>query len=250
MATALEVGYRSIDTAAALRQRGRRRPGHRRAPASRARSSSSPPRSGTTTRATTPRSRAFDASAEAARPRRPRPLPHPLAGAGARTATSTRGRRCSSCATRAASAPSVSATSSRRTCSGCSTRPASCRRINQIELHPYLQQQRAARVPRRSNGIVTEAWSPLASGGDVLDDPAIAGIARDARRAPRPRSILRWHLQLGNVVIPKSVTPEPDRRELRRLRLRARRRRPRRDRGPRPRRAHRPRPRRPSTVDA
>lgn len=77
--------------------------------------------------------------------------------------------------------------------------------INQIELHPYLQQS----ALRRKHGemmIVTEAWSPLAQ-GLVLDDPTIAEIA-DAHSKTPPQIVIRWHLQLGNVVIPKSVTPE------------------------------------------
>jgi diketogulonate reductase-like aldo/keto reductase len=54
-------------------------------------------------------------------------------------------------------------------------------------------------------GIVTEAWSPLAQGG-LLDHPVLAGIAREHDRSPT-QVVLRWHVQLGNVVIPKSVTP-------------------------------------------
>ena len=77
--------------------------------------------------------------------------------------------------------------------------------INQIELHPHLQQEEL-RAFHAANGIVTEAWSPLASGGDVLTDPVIVGIAQRLQRTTA-QVILRWHLQLGNVVIPKSVTP-------------------------------------------
>lgn len=77
--------------------------------------------------------------------------------------------------------------------------------INQIELHPHLQQE-ALREFHAANGIVTEAWSPLASGGDVLTDPVIGQIAQRLGRTPA-QVILRWHLQIGNVVIPKSVTP-------------------------------------------
>ncbi len=78
--------------------------------------------------------------------------------------------------------------------------------INQIELHPYLVQQEL-RDFHAENGIVTEAWSPLASGGlGVLDDPVITAIAQ-AHDVTPAQAILRWHLQLGNVVIPKSVTP-------------------------------------------
>jgi 2,5-diketo-D-gluconate reductase A len=77
--------------------------------------------------------------------------------------------------------------------------------LNQIELHPYLQQQ-PLREFHAANGILTEAWSPLASGGDVLGDPVIAKLAEKHGKTPA-QVILRWHLQLGNVVIPKSVTP-------------------------------------------
>src|SRR6478736_772640 len=76
--------------------------------------------------------------------------------------------------------------------------------LNQIELHPRLQQAEL-RAFHAQHGIVTEAWSPLASGG-LLSDPVIAGIAQRLSRTPA-QVILRWHLQLGNVVIPKSVTP-------------------------------------------
>lgn len=77
--------------------------------------------------------------------------------------------------------------------------------INQIELHPYLQQEKL-RTFHAANGIVTEAWSPLASGGDVLTDPVIGQIAQRLGKTPA-QVIVRWHLQIGNVVIPKSVTP-------------------------------------------
>ena len=76
--------------------------------------------------------------------------------------------------------------------------------LNQIELHPRLQQTEL-RAFHAQHGVVTEAWSPLASGG-LLTDPVIAGIAQRLSRTPA-QVILRWHLQLGNVVIPKSVTP-------------------------------------------
>lgn len=77
--------------------------------------------------------------------------------------------------------------------------------INQVELHPHLQQEEL-RAFHAANDIVTQAWSPLASGGDVLTDPVISGIAQRLGKSPA-QVILRWHLQLGNVVIPKSVTP-------------------------------------------
>jgi 2,5-diketo-D-gluconate reductase A len=77
--------------------------------------------------------------------------------------------------------------------------------INQVELHPYLQQQ-GLRHEHEELGIVTEAWSPLAQ-GLVLEDPVIVDIAETHSRTAG-QVVIRWHLQLGNVVIPKSVTPE------------------------------------------
>lgn len=80
------------------------------------------------------------------------------------------------------------------------TRPT----INQVELHPHFQQAEL-RAWHARHGIATEAWSPLAQ-GEVLDDPTIARLAENHGKTPA-QVILRWHLQLGNVVIPKSVTP-------------------------------------------
>ena len=77
--------------------------------------------------------------------------------------------------------------------------------INQVELHPRLQQGELRHV-HADLGIVTEAWSPLAK-GEVLDDPAVTRIAEAHGRTPG-QVVIRWHLQIGNVVIPKSVTPE------------------------------------------
>ncbi len=77
--------------------------------------------------------------------------------------------------------------------------------INQIELHPYFQ-QRGLRHEHQKLGIITEAWSPLAQ-GKVLDDPAIVEIAQAHAKTPG-QVVISWHLQIGNVVIPKSVTPE------------------------------------------
>ena len=76
--------------------------------------------------------------------------------------------------------------------------------VNQVELHPYLQQGELRQV-HEELGIATEAWSPLAQ-GEVLDDPEIKRIA-EAHGRTAGQVVLRWHLQLGNVVIPKSVTP-------------------------------------------
>ncbi|MGW2174996.1 aldo/keto reductase [Streptomyces sp. NPDC001705] len=77
--------------------------------------------------------------------------------------------------------------------------------VNQIELHPHLQQH-ASREAHARQGIATEAWSPLGSGKGILEIPAIVAIAQKHNRTPA-QIVLRWHLQLGNVVIPKSVTP-------------------------------------------
>jgi diketogulonate reductase-like aldo/keto reductase len=77
--------------------------------------------------------------------------------------------------------------------------------VNQIELHPHLQQH-GLRREHEELGILTEAWSPLAQ-GEVLEEPAIVEIAERHSRTPA-QVVIRWHLQLGNVVIPKSVTPE------------------------------------------
>lgn len=76
--------------------------------------------------------------------------------------------------------------------------------INQIELHPRFQ-QKALRDYHAKEGIATEAWSPLGQ-GRLLADPAIAAIAGKYGKTPA-QAILRWHLDIGNVVIPKSVTP-------------------------------------------
>ncbi|MFF4347127.1 aldo/keto reductase [Streptomyces sp. NPDC001530] len=77
--------------------------------------------------------------------------------------------------------------------------------VNQIELHPHLQQH-TAREFHAEQGIATEAWSPLGSGKGLLEVPAIIAISQKHGRTPA-QIVLRWHLQLGNVVIPKSVTP-------------------------------------------
>jgi diketogulonate reductase-like aldo/keto reductase len=76
--------------------------------------------------------------------------------------------------------------------------------VNQIELHPRLQQAEL-RAWHADHGIATEAWSPLAQ-GDLLEDGTIETVAAHHDRTPA-QAILRWHLQTGNVVIPKSVTP-------------------------------------------
>ncbi|MYS83090.1 aldo/keto reductase [Embleya scabrispora] len=77
--------------------------------------------------------------------------------------------------------------------------------VNQVELHPYLQQGKV-RGYDRAHAIATEAWSPLGQGGELLEDPVITEVARAHGRSAA-QVVLRWHLQLGNIVIPKSVTP-------------------------------------------
>ncbi|THA79428.1 aldo/keto reductase [Streptomyces sp. A0642] len=77
--------------------------------------------------------------------------------------------------------------------------------LNQIELHPQLQQAES-RALHAQHGIATEAWSPLGSGKGLLEVPTVVAVARKHGRTPA-QAVLRWHLQTGNVVIPKSVTP-------------------------------------------
>ncbi|MFD7070507.1 aldo/keto reductase [Streptomyces sp. NPDC059913] len=83
--------------------------------------------------------------------------------------------------------------------------------VNQVELHPGLQQAEL-RAFHAQHGIATEAWSPLAQGA-VLNDPEITAIADRTGKSPA-QVVLRWHLQLGNIVIPKSVTPARIRQNL------------------------------------
>jgi diketogulonate reductase-like aldo/keto reductase len=77
--------------------------------------------------------------------------------------------------------------------------------VNQIELHPRLQQTEL-RAWHDEHDVATEAWSPLAQ-GDLLEDGTIETVAAHHDRTPA-QAILRWHLQIGNVVIPKSSNPE------------------------------------------
>lgn len=77
--------------------------------------------------------------------------------------------------------------------------------VNQIELHPRFQ-QRALRAFHEKHGIGTESWSPLGQ-GQVLEDPVIAEIGRKYDKTPA-QVVIRWHLDSGLIVIPKSVTPK------------------------------------------
>ena len=77
--------------------------------------------------------------------------------------------------------------------------------VNQIELHPYFQ-NREVQAYGVERGVATEAWSPIAQ-GDVLDDPTIGEIAGATGRTPA-QVVLRWHIQHGFIVFPKSTTPD------------------------------------------
>jgi len=77
--------------------------------------------------------------------------------------------------------------------------------VNQIEVHPDFGQA-ALREYHRGHGIATEAWSPLGQGGPLLQDGVVTALAEKYGRTPA-QIVLRWHLQLGNIVFPKSVTP-------------------------------------------
>ncbi|WP_346960395.1 aldo/keto reductase [uncultured Arthrobacter sp.] len=76
--------------------------------------------------------------------------------------------------------------------------------IHQIELHPFFNQAEL-REFNASHGILTEAWSPLGQGGELLESPVIAQIAAKHNATPA-QVVIAWHLAIGNVVIPKSVT--------------------------------------------
>jgi 2,5-diketo-D-gluconate reductase A len=77
--------------------------------------------------------------------------------------------------------------------------------VNQIEAHPYFTNEEV-REYGRDHGIATEAWSPIAQ-GKVLGDSVIERIADTTRRSPA-QAVLRWHIQRGDIVFPKSVSPE------------------------------------------
>ncbi|MDR4533874.1 aldo/keto reductase [Glutamicibacter sp. PS] len=78
--------------------------------------------------------------------------------------------------------------------------------INQVETHPYFPQNEL-REYEAAHGILHESWSPLGQGGEVLEDEAVVAVARKHNASPA-QVIIAWHLAKGNVVIPKSVTPE------------------------------------------
>ena len=83
--------------------------------------------------------------------------------------------------------------------------------VNQIELHPYLQQPEM-RAFHSKHGIATESWSPLAK-GQIFEDPVISELAAKYGKTPA-QIVIRWHLDTGLIVIPKSVTPSRIRENL------------------------------------
>ncbi|MEX1827562.1 aldo/keto reductase [Luteibacter sp. CQ10] len=78
--------------------------------------------------------------------------------------------------------------------------------VNQIELHPDFAQNDVV-AANRKHGVITEAWSPLGQGGDLLKDDTLVTLAKKHGKTPA-QVVLRWHVQLGHMVIPKSATPE------------------------------------------
>ena len=77
--------------------------------------------------------------------------------------------------------------------------------VNQVEVHPYFANE-AVRTYGKEHGIATEAWSPIAR-GTVLDDPVVQRIADATGKSPA-QVVLRWHIQRSDIVFPKSVTPQ------------------------------------------
>jgi 2,5-diketo-D-gluconate reductase A len=77
--------------------------------------------------------------------------------------------------------------------------------VNQIELHPLLQQSQL-RDYHREHGIATEAWSPIGKGGDLLREERLVSLGDKYGKSPA-QIVLRWQIQLDNIVFPKSVTP-------------------------------------------
>lgn len=84
--------------------------------------------------------------------------------------------------------------------------------VNQIELHPYLRQEEA-RAFHAEKGIVTESWTPLGRGTDLLQDPVVVTIA-EAHGVTPGQVVLRWHTQLGALPVPKSADAERQRQNL------------------------------------
>jgi 2,5-diketo-D-gluconate reductase A len=84
--------------------------------------------------------------------------------------------------------------------------------VNQIELHPLFPQAELREYHARK-GVITESWSPLGRGSDLLDDPAVTSVADEHGVTPG-QAVLRWHTQLGAVPIPKSGNPKRQRENL------------------------------------
>ena len=78
--------------------------------------------------------------------------------------------------------------------------------VNQVELHPRFTQDEL-RAYHAQHGIATEAWSPIGQGQGLLDDPLLGELAGKYGKSPA-QVVLRWHVQLGNIVFPKSMHPE------------------------------------------
>jgi diketogulonate reductase-like aldo/keto reductase len=78
--------------------------------------------------------------------------------------------------------------------------------VNQIELHPDFAQRDVVAANAKLK-IITESWSPLGQGGDLLKNEALVAIGKKHGKTPA-QVVIRWHVQLGHMVIPKSVTPE------------------------------------------
>ncbi|MFC8842780.1 aldo/keto reductase [Streptomyces griseoincarnatus] len=81
--------------------------------------------------------------------------------------------------------------------------------VNQVELHPFFPQDEL-RAHHADKGVLTESWSPLGRGSQLLDDLAVAAVA-DAHGVTPAQAVLRWHLQLGALPVPKSSDPERQR---------------------------------------
>ncbi|CQR66003.1 aldo/keto reductase [Streptomyces leeuwenhoekii] len=84
--------------------------------------------------------------------------------------------------------------------------------VNQIELHPLLPQEEL-RAFHAGKGVLTESYSPLGRGSDLLADPVVARVAGSHAVTPG-QVVLRWHTQLGAVPVPKSASPERQRENL------------------------------------
>ena len=95
-------------------------------------------------------------------------------------------------------------TSSRTICAACTRTLRSPPAVDQIEVHPYLTQDEV-RGFCAEHGIAVEAWSPIGQGLE-LDDPVIGSIAERVGKTPA-QVVLRWHIERGDIVFPKSVTP-------------------------------------------